>query len=144
MGVIHSNHCAYDAHYHIVFPVKYRKALLEPHISRAILEIAKDIEERYDITFAKIGTDGDHIHLLCSFHPKYSGSQIVGRFKSITARELFRRFPELRKKLWGGEFWSDGYYLNTVSERGNWKTVEKYVANQGKTMQKPGQLKLWN
>ena len=144
MGVIHSNHCAYDAHYHIVFPVKYRKGLLESHISAAILEIAKEIEERYDITFEKIGTDGNHIHLLCSYHPKYSGSQIVGMFKSITARELFRRFPELRKKLWGGEFWSDGYYLNTVSERGNWKTVERYVANQGKAMQKPGQLTLWH
>ena len=144
MGVTHSNHCAYDAHYHIVFPVKYRKSLLESPISAAILEIAKEIEERYDITFEKIGTDGNHIHILCSYHPKYSGSQIVGMFKSITARELFRRFPELRKKLWGGEFWSDGYYLNTVSERGNWKTVEKYVANQGKTMTNPLQLKLWS
>ena len=144
MGVIHSNHCVYDAHYHLVFPVKYRKALLEPHISRAIQDIAKEIEERYDITFEKLGTDGNHIHILCSFHPKYSGSQIVGMFKSITARELFRRFPELRKSLWGGEFWSDGYYLNTISERGNWKTVERYVANQGKTMQKPGQLTLWH
>ena len=144
MGVIHSNHCVYDAHYHLVFPVKYRKALLEPHISRAILDIAKEIEERYDITFEKLGTDGNHIHILCSFHPKYSGSQIVGMFKSITARELFRRFPELRKSLWGGEFWSDGYYLNTISERGNWKTVERYVANQGKTMHDPAQLTLWH
>src|SRR3989344_5591289 len=81
MGVIHSNHCVYDAHYHLVFPVKYRKALLEPHISRAIQDIAKEIEERYDITFEKLGTDGNHIHILCSFHPKYSGSQIVGMFK---------------------------------------------------------------
>ncbi len=144
MGVIHSNHCAYDAHYHLVFPVKYRKALLTPNMSQAILDIAKEIEERYDITFEKIGTDGNHIHILCSYHPKYSGSQIVGTFKSITARELFRRFPELRTSLWGGEFWSDGYYLNTISERGNWKTVERYVANQGKTMEKPVQLTLWH
>ena len=144
MGVVHSNHCVYDAHYHLVFPVKYRRSLLEPRVSAAILEIAKDIEERYDISFEKIGTDGDHIHLLCSFHPKYGGSQIVGMFKSITARELFRRFPELRKQLWGGEFWSDGYYLNTVSERGNWKTVERYVANQGKAREKPAQLTLWH
>ena len=85
-----------------------------------------------------------HIHLLCSYHHKYSGSQVVGMFKSITARELFRRFPELRKQLWGGEFWSDGYYLATVSERGNWKTVERYVANQGKTGEKPAQLTLWH
>jgi putative transposase len=144
MGVTRSNHCVYDTHYHIVFPVKYRKALLEPHIGEAIQAIAKAIEERYDITFEKIGTDGNHIHILCSYHPKYSGSQIVGTFKSITARELFRRFPELRKQLWGGEFWSDGYYLATISERGNWKTVEQYVANQGKTSANPPQLTLWN
>jgi putative transposase len=144
MGAIHSNHNVYDAHYHIVFPVKYRKALLIPLIGQAIQEIAKAIEERYDITFEKIGTDGNHIHLLCSFHPKYSGATAVGMFKSITARELFRRFPALRKELWGGEFWSDGYYLATVGTRGDWTTVERYVANQGKTMGRQSQLTLWH
>ncbi len=143
MGVTRSNHCVYDTHYHVVFPVKYRKALLEPSLTQAIVVITKAIEERYEITFEKIGTDGDHIHLLCSYHPKYSGSQIVGMFKSITARELFKQFPELKKKLWGGEFWSDGFYLATVSERGNWKTVERYVANQGKTTSSTTQLTLW-
>lgn len=143
MGVVRSNHCVYDTHYHIVFPVKYRKPLLSEPIMKAILEIAHDIEQRYEISFERLGTDGDHIHILCSFHPKYSGSEIVGTFKSITARELFKRFPELRKDLWGGEFWSDGYYLNTVSERGNWSVVERYVASQGKTRQTPAQLRLW-
>ena len=124
--------------------MKYRKALLDERLSGAIQEIAKAIQERYQIEFENIGTDGDHIHLLCSFHPKYSGSQVVGMFKSLTARELFKRFPELRKQLWGGELWSDGYYLATVSERGNWKTVERYVANQGKTMSTATQLTLWH
>jgi putative transposase len=144
MVVTRSNHNVHTAHYHLVFPVKYRKALLSDHIAKAILEIAKEIEERYEIEFEKIGTDGDHIHILCSFHPKYSGSTVVGRFKSITARELFRRFPELRKDLWKGEFWSDGFYLATVSERGNWETVERYVAQQGKTRSTTTQLRLWS
>lgn len=143
MGVTRSNHCVYDAHYHIVFPVKYRKALLSERVKNAILEIADGIAERYDIVFERIGADGDHIHLLCSFHPKYGGSQVVGLFKSITAKELFRRFPELRKDLWGGEFWSDGYYLATVSDRGNWQVVKNYVEKQGKTMGKTYQLTLW-
>jgi putative transposase len=143
MGVTKSNHNVYDAHYHIVFPVKYRKALLSPEITKAIQEIASSLEERYDIEFEKMGTDGDHIHLLCAFHPKYAGSEIVRIFKSITARELFRRFPALRKDLWGGEFWSDGYYLATVGTRGDWTTVERYVANQGKTMNTHLQLTLW-
>ena len=132
-------HCAYDTHYHIVFPVKYRKALLRPEVEKRIKELSKEIEERYEITMEQIGLDQDHIHLLCSFHPKYSVGTVVQKFKSITARELFKTFPELRKELWGGEFWSDGYYVGTVSEKGNWKAVEGYVKNQGK---KPEDLQL--
>ena len=133
MVIIHTHHNVYESHYHIVFPVKYRKALLTDEIPLAITEIAREIGERYDIDFEKIGTDGNHIHLLVSFPPKHSGSAVVRIFKSITARELFRRFPALKKDLWGGEFWSDGFYLATVSERGNWKVVEQYVQQQGKT-----------
>ncbi len=143
MGVLKSNHCAYDAHYHAVFPVKYRKALLSEPVKKAILEIAEEISRRYEIDFERIGTDGDHIHILLSFHPKYSGGRVVGLFKSITAKQLFRRFPELRRELWGGEFWSDGYYIATVSDRGNWDTVKRYVENQGKTAGTTIQLTLW-
>jgi putative transposase len=124
--VLKLNHCAYDAHYHIVFPVKYRKTLLDKHIAGAIVEIANQIALRYDIDFEKIGCDGNHIHILCSFPPtKYKGGDVVRIFKSITARELFKQFPQLRKELWGGELWSDGYYFATVGERrlGDGKTL---------------------
>ena len=143
MAVVKTHHNAYTAHYHIVFPVKYRKALLQHDIPLAIVEIAKEISERYDIQFEKIGCDVDHIHLLASFAPKYSGSEVVGMFKSITARELFKKFPLLKRDLWGGEFWSDGFYFATVSERGDWRTVERYVANQGKTMSELRQFSLF-
>lgn len=132
----------YDTHYHIVFPVKYRKALLDHDITLAITQIAKEIEERYEVEFENLGYDQNHIHILTSFHPKYSGTQVVTMFKSITARLLFRQFPELKKELWGGEFWTDGYYIATVSERGNWDAVRRYVETQGKTMRQPLQLKL--
>ena len=138
---IKSNHCAYDTHYHIVFPVKYRKALLANNIPLAISEIAKEIGLRYEIDFEKIGCDTDHLHILASYHPKYSGTEIVTKIKSLMARELFKRFPELRKELWGGEFWSDGYYIATVGERGNWNIIKKYIENQGKTVEQ-SQLRL--
>ena len=138
------SHFAYDTHYHIVFPVKYRKALLADNIAGAIVEIADQIALRYDIDFEKIGSDGDHIHILCSFPPtKHKGGDVVRIFKSITARELFKQFPQLRKELWGGKFWSDGYYFATVGERGDWETVKRHVENQGKTMKHPAQLTLW-
>lgn len=143
MSLTRSNHCVYDTHYHVVFPVKYRKALLSTTVAAAVVEIAREIEIRYDIVFDQIGTDGDHIHVLCTFHPKYAGSAIVGLFKSIKAKELFKRFPDLKKELWGGEFWTDGFYLATVGTRGDWATVARYVANQGKTTGNQRQLTLW-
>lgn len=142
MKVIKSNHCAYQTHYHLVFPVKYRKSLLCKEVESEIKSIANEIGERYEIEFESIGCDNDHIHILCSFHPKYSIGEVVRKFKSITARELFQKFPWLKKELWGGELWSDGYYAATVGERGNWAIVEKYVKDQGKTTQN-AQLRLF-
>ena len=133
MALVRTHHNAYNTHYHIVFPVKYRKALLNNDVPLAIVTIAREISERYDIEFETIGCDNDHLHILANFAPKYSGSEVVRMFKSITARELFKQFPLLKKDLWGGEFWSDGFYVATVGERGDWKTVERYVASQGKT-----------
>ena len=124
-------HCAYQIHYHIVFPVKYRKALLSEEITQAIRDIAMGIQERYAIEIEQIGCDRDHIHLLCGAHPKYAPGQLVRVFKSVTARELFNQFPGLKEDLWGGEFWTDGYYVATVGERGNWKVVERYIREQG-------------
>jgi len=108
-----------------------------------VVETAKGISERYDIEVEKIGCDKDHIHLLCSAHPKIAPGQIVRVFKSITAREVFRSRPEVKRNLWGGEFWTDGYYVATVGERGNWKVVEKYVQSQGKPREELRQLKLF-
>ncbi len=112
-------HCAYQLHYYIVFPVKYRKGPLSEEVVQAIKDVALEIQERYEIEMEQIGCDRDHIHVLSSAHPKYAPGQLVRVIKSITARELFKRFPLLRKDLWGGEFWADGYYVATVRERGS-------------------------
>jgi len=133
MALKREHHCVHISHYHLVFPVKYRRALLSEPIVKYIKEIAKQISDRYELDIEELGCDINHIHLLCSFHPKYAGGQVVRLFKSITAKELFKQFPELRKDLWGGEFWSDGYYLSTIGERGSLKTLEQYIINQGKT-----------
>lgn len=137
-------HCAWQIHYHIVFPVKYRKALLDFEVQEIIRQTASGISERYAIEMEAIGCDKDHIHLLCGAHPKLAPGRIVQIFKSITAREIYRRNPALKKELWGGEFWTDGYYVATVGERGDWDTVEKYVQNHGKPKAQLKQLKMFD
>ena len=137
-------HCAWQIHYHIVFPVKYRKLLLDNQVTNIIQEAAKGISERYAIEMEAIGCDKDHIHLLCGAHPKMAPGRIVQIFKSVTAREIFQRKPSIKKELWGGEFWTDGYYVATVGERGDWDTVEKYIQKQGKPQNELQQLKMFD
>ncbi len=115
----------------MVFPVKYRKALIDENVTEIIKETASGVAERYAIEMETIGCDKDHIHLLCGAHPKMAPGRIVQIFKSITAREIFRLKPSVRKALWGEELWADGYYVATVGERTNWDTVGKYVQNRG-------------
>ena len=136
-------HCAGQIHYHIVFPVKYRKALLDEVVTTIIQETAAEFAERFPIEMEAIGTDQNHIHLLCSVHPKVAPGRIVQLFKSLTAREIFRRKPAVKRVLWGGDFWSDGYYVATVGERANWQTVERYVQRQGQPHKDLRQIRLF-
>ncbi len=131
MVVKKSWHCAYDIHYHFVFVVKYRKSLLNPEVVEHLMSVTQEIAARYEIEVETLGTDDNHIHLLCSAHPKLSPGDIVRIYKSITARELFQRVPALKKELWGGQFWSDGYFVATVGQRGGYQALVRYITNQG-------------
>jgi putative transposase len=117
--------------YHIVCPAKYRKAIFTEEVDKVLKLICIEIELRYEIEFLEIGIDKDHVHFLVQSVPTYSPTEIVRKIKSITATEIFRRMPQVKKELWGGEFWSSGYYINTVSKHGSEKRVAAYVKNQG-------------
>jgi len=99
--------------------VKVRKALLDKRIEKKTLNLSAELSEWHEIYFEQIGCDKNHIHILCSFHPKYSIGEMVRMFKCITAREIFKTFPEVKQDLWGEEFWTDGYYVATVGQKGN-------------------------
>jgi putative transposase len=93
----------------------------------------------------QLATDGNHAHCFLRAAPRYSPSEIMNIAKSITAKQIFGRFPELKKQLWGGEFWGDGYYVATVGDGITADIIQKYIANQGKESgHKPyNQLKLF-
>jgi REP element-mobilizing transposase RayT len=89
------------------------------------------MEKRYEVHFLEIGTDNNHVHFLLQSVSMKSPTQIVKMLKGITARKIFQRHPEVRKALWGGNFWSSGYFVNTVSKFGDENTISKYGRNQG-------------
>ena len=115
----------------MVFCMKYRKNLLNNDILNFLKNICSEIGERYCFEFDAIGCDGDHVHLFVGSEPKYSPSRVMQIIKSITARKIFKEYPEIRKQLWGGELWSDGGYIGTVGDGTTSDVIKNYVENQG-------------
>ena len=138
-----SSHKVFKIKYHVVFCIKYRKDLfLQDKYVQTVRQICKDIEDRFHIKFETTGFDEDHVHFLIeSLTTTYSPAKIFQFVKSITAIELFKRHPDLKEQLWGGEFWSDGGYVGTVGEGINADIIRGYIKNQGR---KGDQLKLIN
>ena len=120
---IHKSHNVTVLIYHLVLPAKYRRVVFDEEVDNVLKEVCLDIEKRYQIKFLEIGSDKDHIHFLLQSVPTYSVTKIVTMLKSITAREVFKRCPQVKKKLWEGEFWTDGYFVNTVGKHGKENTV---------------------
>ena len=129
---IHKSHNVSVLIYHLVCAAKYRRVVFSKSVDEKIKEVCLEISKRYEITFLEIGVDKDHVHFLMQSVPMYSAKKIVQIVKSITAREIFRQCPEVKEKLWGGEIWSDGYFINTVGQYGNESTIQKYIQTQGK------------
>lgn len=117
--------------YHLVFPLKYRRSLITDEIGEGLKEICIEISERYEVHFIEISYESDYVHFLVQSVPSYSVSKMTNMLKSITAKELFRRFSEIKLKLWGGKFWTSGFYSNTVGQYANEEVIRAYVKNQG-------------
>jgi len=139
---IHKRHNVSVLLYHLVCPAKYRRVIFDVEIDEVLRAVCLEISDRYEITFVEIGTDRDHVHFLVQSVPSYSPTKIVRTIKSITAREIFTRVPGVKKQLWGGEFWSKGYFISSVGRHGSEEVLRKYVHDQGQEYQKLHQQQL--
>ncbi len=139
--LVRSSHKVFKIKYHLVFCIKYRKDLfLEEKYVSTVKQVCKDIEDRFYMKFETIGFDEDHVHFLMeSLTTTYSPAKIFQIMKSITVRELFKRYPVIKEELYHGEFWSDGGYVGTVGEGINGDIIRNYIKRQGR---KGDQLRL--
>ena len=128
---LHKRHNVTVLMYHLVFPAKYRRVVFDTDVDEVVKEVCLQLESRYQVKFIEIGTDKDHVHFLVQSVPTYSVTKIVTMLKSLTAREVFKRCPQVKKKLWGGEFWSNGYFASTLGKHGDESMIGKYVKSQG-------------
>ena len=133
--LVHKRHNVSVLLYHFVCPGKYRHVVFDDKVDAALREVCLDIAARYEIIFLEIGTDRDHVHFLVQSVPIYSATKIIRTIKSLTAREIFKRCPHVKQKLWSGEFWSKGYFVTSVGQHGSEGTVRQYIKGQGKEKQ---------
>ncbi len=117
MALRRGSHSIYDTQYHLVWAPKYRKQILTGVVGQRMKELLAEIAQAYDITIEEMEVSPDHVHIFCSFPPRLSITQVVTRFKSLSARAIFREHPQVKKQLWGGEFWEDGYFARTVGDK---------------------------
>jgi REP element-mobilizing transposase RayT len=101
-------------------------------VDSVLKDVCLEIGKRYEIVFIEIGVEKDHVHFLLQSVPSYSPTRLVKIVKSITAREIFKRVPTVKEQLWGGEFWTKGYFISTVGRHGDEDTIKNYVKNQGR------------
>ena len=128
---IHKGHNVTILLYHLVFPAKYRRAVIDEKVDACLKEMCLEIAKRHEISFLEIGTDKDHVPFLVQSVPTDSVMKLVRVIKSVTAREIFRSCPQVKKQLWGGGFWSTGYFASTVGKHGDEAMIAKYVKGQG-------------
>lgn len=125
-----NTHHVYRLMYHFVWIPKYRhKVFSEPYRS-ALKGIIEKIGYDYNIEIVELEVPEDHIHMVVRGEPKLSPSDVMQKIKSISAREFFRLYPEIRRKyFWGGKLWTQSYFVETIGNA-NEEVIRAYVQGQ--------------
>ena len=132
-NLLHASHSVHELKYHLVWSMKYRKQLLyNKRYQEKLKELLAGIAERYWYVINRVGTDGDHIHIFLQAAPDDSVSNIVKTIKSITAREMYIAFPELKKMMWGTKLWEQGYFVRSVGDETTSQVIMRYIEKQGR------------
>lgn len=130
MELQRNTHHVYRLMYHFVWIPKYRhKIFIEPQ-REAMKVIIQKIGYDYEIDIVELEMPEDHIHMVVRSLPQQSPSGIMQIIKSVSAREFFRMFPEIKKRyFWGGKLWTQSFFVETIGNADE-NTIRKYVENQ--------------
>ena len=143
MELKRTSHAVYDTKYHLVWAPKYRKCIVRDDIRDRVKELFEEISRNHDFEIDTLEIAKDHVHIFLSFPPRYSISKAVGILKSISGSVIFQEHSEVKKKLWGGEFWEGGYFARTVVDKVTEEVIRKYIKYHREQEKSPKQLKLF-
>ena len=136
-----SAHAVYELTYHLVWVPKYRRMVLREPVARRCEMIFRETAERYGFAIREQAVRLDHVHLLVVAPPRWSPAELVRVLKSCSARQLFAEFPHLRDALWGGELWSDGYFVRATGAAVTQLVIQRYIRHQHRHEEGPRQVR---
>jgi len=119
--------CAFQANYHLIWATKYRRNVLLGSVEVWLLEVLKTIAIHvgFEVLAARVH-GGDHVHVFVSAQPNVCIAEMVRVLKCNSARVLFEEFTLIKKELWGGHLWSEGYAVRTAGVVTSAK-IEEYI-----------------
>ncbi|MBI2850350.1 MAG: IS200/IS605 family transposase [Chloroflexi bacterium] len=139
MGIRRTKHVVYDLKYHLVWVPKYRAHILGNEVGQYVKEVFRQIAEEYDFNIDTMEIMEDHVHVFIEAPPSYAPARIVQMLKSISAREVFKKFPNMRKAMWSGMIWEDGYFVRSVGDKVTAEVIRKYIKYQKRERASPQQ-----
>jgi putative transposase len=142
VGIRRTKHAVYELKYHVVWVPKYRAQILGGEVSRYLKEVFSRIAAEYGFNIDTMDVMEDHVHIFIEAPPACSPAQVVQIMKSISARELYKKFPEMRKAMWSGKIWNEGYFVRSVGDKVTSEIIRKYIKYQ-RQEEEPGQLKMF-
>ncbi len=143
MELKRTSHAVSDTKYHLVWAPKYRKWILRDDIRDRVKGVFEEICRNHNFEIDALEIARDHVHIFLSFPPRHSISKVVGILNSISGSVIFQEHPEVKKELWGGEFWEDGYFARTVGDKVTEEVIRKYIKYHREQEKSPKQLKLF-
>ena len=122
---------------------KYRVHLLRGAVGKYLKGVFTRIAEEYEWYIDTMEVMDDHVHIFIEVEPRYSPSDVVQILKSISARELFKKYPRVRREMWSGKIWGEGYFVRSVGDKVTADIIRKYIEYQ-KQEDKPEQLRMFD
>ena len=130
MGIRRTKHAVYELKYHLVWVPKFRAHILGKEVGQYVKAVFEQIAEEYDFHIDTMEVMADHVHVFIEAPPAYAPAEVVQILKSISAREVFKKFPKVRKMMWSGRIWGDGYFVRSVGDKVTAEVIRKYIRYQ--------------
>ena len=130
MAYRRTSHAVYELNYHFVWPPKYRKHIATAEVKKFLEDLFPKVATAYGFEIIEKNVQPDHVHLFIAAPPRLAPADMVQILKSISAKEVFKKFPRIRNQLWGGELWSNGYFVRAVGDKITSFVIQRYIRYQ--------------